>query len=35
MYGGQVMRRVIGRSSWKYPYLQFWRGRIKIVNVGA
>ena len=35
MYGRQFMRQDRGQLGRKYSPLQFWRGRIKIVNVGA
>ena len=35
MYGMQFMCHTRGRQGKKYSSLQFWRGRIKIVSVGA
>ena len=35
MYGMQFMCHTRGRQGQKYSSLQFWRGRIKIVSVGA
>ena len=35
MYGMQFMRHTRGRPGRMYDSFQFWRGRIKIVSVGA
>ena len=35
MYGMQFMRHTSSRLGRKYSYLQFWRGQIKIVSMGA
>lgn len=35
MYGMQFMRHINRWLGRKYSSLQFWRGRIKIVSVGA
>ena len=35
MYGKQFMRYTRGRLGQIGSSLQFWRGRLKIVNVGA
>ena len=35
MYDNQFVRHSRGPSGLKYSFLQFWKGRIKIVNVSA